>query len=273
MHLSAGILPAADLPLRLDAIVLPGSGGLAHVVLAIEVSAPLRDIQDKDGKVRDTLKYEVLLVDEKKAKVRSVGGLEGRVTLSPAKPGEPPPDTVAYQVSHALDVMPGRFEFRVSAVSTKLSKGGSVYLGVDIPNFDAAPIALGGVSVGYADGPHVPVAPTTTAGTGRAGRPAPVAETSLPFPPTLDRVFAASDTLRVFTEARSRMTGLIASLDVVNDAGKTVASYSPSFTSGSPIRIADIVPLQGLPPGAYLLRITLAGGSQKATRDTGFVVR
>ena len=37
------------------------------------------------GKVRDTLKYEVLVVDEKKARVRSVGGLEGRLTLSPAR--------------------------------------------------------------------------------------------------------------------------------------------------------------------------------------------
>ena len=33
------------------------------------LSAPLTMLQEKDGKVRDTLKYEVLVVDEKKAKV------------------------------------------------------------------------------------------------------------------------------------------------------------------------------------------------------------
>jgi VWFA-related protein len=279
VDLSAGVLPKSDLPLRLGVISMPGPEGLARVVLSLEVSAPLRDLQDRDGKVRDTLKYEVLLVDEKKAKVRSVGGLEGRVTLSPVKPGEPPPDTVAYQVAHVLDVQPGRVEFRVSALSAKLARGGSVYLDVDVPAFHTSPIALGGIAVGYADGARVPVAPTIVGGSARGGRgappsaPAPSSASALPFPPSLDRVFRASDTLRVYVEARARVSGLIASLDVVNDAGKVVASHSPSFTSGDPIRISGDVPLQGLASGAYLLRVTLTGGGQKATRESGFSVR
>jgi VWFA-related protein len=273
VELSSGILPKSDLPLRLSVLPMPGPEGLARVVLSLEVSAPLRDIEDKDGKVRDTLKYEVLLVDEKKAKVRSVGGLEGRVTLSPVRPGEAPPETVAYQVAHVLDVQPGRFEFRLSALSSKLAKGGSVYLGADVPDFRAAPIVLGGIAVGYAEGARVPVAPTTIANGVRGRRSAPAPGPALPFPPSLDRVFTASDTLRVYVEARARVSGLIASLDVVNDAAKVVASHSPSFTSGDPVRIIGDVPLRGLPSGAYLLRVTLAGGGQKATRETGFAVR
>lgn len=270
MDLSAGILPKADLPLRLSAIALPGAEGLARIVLAIEVSAPLSEIQDRDGKVRDTLKYEVLLVDEKKAKVRSIGGLEARVTLSPVKPGEPPPASVAYEVTHALEVKPGKFEFRVSALSNRLSKGGSVYLDLDVPDFHGAAIVIGGLDVGYAGGPRVPVAPTTVGGGRRTG---PSAALSLPFAPSLDRAFTASDTLRVYTEARARVTGLIAGIDVVNDGGKVVASRSASFASGDPIRIASDVPLQGLASGAYLLRVTVAGAGQKATREIGFAVR
>src|SRR5262249_4877174 len=73
MSLSAAILPNGDLPMRLTAIARPGSSEAAHVTLELEVSAPLASLQEQDGRVRDTLTYEVLVVDEKKAKVHSIG--------------------------------------------------------------------------------------------------------------------------------------------------------------------------------------------------------
>ena len=68
--LSAGILPKTDLPLRLTAIALPGAGPATRMVVALEVSAPRSALQEADGKVRDTLKYDVLVVDQKKARVK-----------------------------------------------------------------------------------------------------------------------------------------------------------------------------------------------------------
>ena len=136
--LSAGILPKTDLPLRLSAIAIPGTGVTTKVVLALEVTAPRRALQEADGKVRDTLKYEVLIVDEKKAKVRTVTGLEGRLTLSPLGPSEAAPESVSYQMEDAIDVPPGHYEIRVSALSAKLAKGGSVYLDMEVPDFHAA---------------------------------------------------------------------------------------------------------------------------------------
>jgi VWFA-related protein len=264
--LSAGILPHNDLPLRLTAIATPGAANLAHVVLALEVSAPRRDLQDRDGKVRDSLTYEVLVVDEKKARVRSVGGLEGRLVLSPtANAAVEAPDTVTYQVTHGVDLVPGHFEFRVSAISSKLAKGGSVYLAVDVPEFHAAPVTLGGLALGYSEGPRVPVAPTSGSR----------ASATLPFPLTLDREFVRSDTLRVHVEGTSRSGAtLAAAIDVVDaGTGKVVASPSPSFTSGDPVRIDATIELRGLTPGAYVLRATLSADAQKATRETGFLVK
>jgi VWFA-related protein len=286
VDLSSGILPKADLPLRLNAVAVPGTGDAAHVVLAIEVSAPLRDLQSPDGKIHDTLKYEVLLVDEKKARVRNIAGLEGRVTLSPAKPGERPPDTVTYQVTQVVDVNPGRFEFRVSALSARLARGGSVYLDVDVPAFHTAAMTLGTIAIGYAGGARVPVAPTVISGGptvmsggargvgARGGQSAPGGQSFLPFPPTLDRVFTPSDTLRVYVEGTARLTtGLTAGLEVVDARGTVVASPSLSFSANQPIRVAGEVPLQGLAAGDYLLRVTLGGGGQKAVRETGFAIR
>jgi hypothetical protein len=120
----------------------------------------------------------------------------------------------------------------------------------------------------------VAVAPTVIAGVGRGAQPGAFATPVLPFAPTLDRVFTASDTLRVYVEGTTRSTaGVVASLDIVNADGKVVASHSPSFTSGDRVRVTGDVPLQGLPPGPYLLRVTLRGAGQAAVQESGFAVR
>jgi VWFA-related protein len=263
--LSTGILPRTDLPLRLTAIASPGAADLTHLVLALEVSVPRRDLQGADGKVRDTLEYEVLVVDAKKSKVRSIGGLAAQLVLSPsADAGATPPDTIAYQVTHGLDVLPGRFEFRVSAMSGKLSKGGSVYFDMDVPDFRAA-LALGGIAIGYAEGARVPVAPSTQS---RAGA-------TVPFPLTLDREFASADTLRVHVEgvapAGASMTAAIEVVDAAS--GRLVASPPPSVTAPPIVRLEAAIPLQGLTPGAYVLRAILRAGATQAVREAGFAVR
>jgi VWFA-related protein len=290
MSLSASILPKSDLPMRLTAIARPGPSGAAHVTLGLEVSAPLASLQEHDGRVRDTLKYEVLVVDEKKAKVHSIGGLEGRLTLSPKAGGERPPETVVYAILHDVDVMPGHFEFRVSATSAKLAKGGSAYLDADIPDFRSAPIVLGSIVLGYAEGARVPIAPPPApippatlgptvvrgrgVGPGPPPPPPPRPASGLPFPPTLDRVFASSDTLRVYLEGAIRSpAGLSASLDVLDVTGRVVASDSPSLTPGDRLLVSAMTPLHALAPGAYLMRVTVSGGGQKAVRELGFMIR
>jgi VWFA-related protein len=277
--LSAGVLPKTDLPLRLAAMAMPGSGATARIVLALEVTAPVRVLEEGDGRLRDTLKYEVLIVDEKKAKVRSVRGLEGRITLSPNAAAGPATDAAAYQVNETIDVQPGRYEFRVSATSAKLGKGGSVYLGVDVPDFRSAPIVLGGLSLGYADGARVAVAPAPAPPPApqrgaRVVTPVAAARPVLPFPPTLDREFIAADTLRVYVEGTSRSGAApTAAIEVVDAAGNVLRSPSPSFVLGDPIRVHGVVPLAGLAPGAYVLRVTLSGGATRAVRESGFAIR
>jgi VWFA-related protein len=261
--LSAGVLPKNDVPMRLAATALPGAtAGLTRLALALEVTAPVAPLRDPDGRLRDTLKYEVLVVDEKKARVRSMGGLEGKLQLSPSGRPEDMPAAVAYLVETSLEVAPGRYELRVSATSDRLARGGSVYLAVDVPDLRAAPLAIGGIAVTFADGPRAPVAPPSVR------RPAP-----LPFAPTLDRVFTASDTLRVYFEGVSRAPGVSASLTVLDAAGGVARTIAPAVSGGSQVRVEGAVPLSGLAAGPYVLRATLSDGSRTATRDVGFAVR
>jgi VWFA-related protein len=261
--LASGVLPKGDLPLRLAAVSLPGGAGGTRVALALEVAAPVRELRDPDGKLRDTLKYEVLVVNEKKARVRSLGGLEGKLTLVPATPGGEAPPSVSYQVGELVEIPPGRYELRVSASSERLGKGGSVYLDVDVPDLRSPSVALGGIAVGYADGPHVAVAPPSVR------RPA----SPLPFAPSLDRIFSSADSLRVYVEGVSTSGSVSGTLAVIAQSGTNVLSITPTVAPGDPVRVSALVPLRTLSPGPYTLRVTLSDGSHTATRDLGFAVR
>lgn len=267
--LSANVLPAATLPLRFAAVSLPGSDDVADVALALEVSGPRITLEEADGRVRDELTYEVIVVDDKKNKVTSAGGLAGRITLSPAAGGRPLPDVVTYQVADTIRLRPGRYQLRISAMSAKLATGGSVYLDLDVPDFRKEPLAIGGLALGYAGGPRV----AATTGSPTRALPA-VAPPVLPFAPTLDRTFTASDTLRVYFEVASRkgMTGLNGTLAIVGADGGTVRASMP-FVPDAEGRVDLRVPLEGLAPGAHILRVALTNGADSSGREIGFFVR
>lgn len=268
--LSTGVLPATDLALALTAIPLASGTdeNETRVALALEVSAPKSALEEADGKLRDELTYEVIVVDMKKKKATSAGGLEGRITLSPAAGGALP-DVVAYQVADTIEMRPGRYQLRVSATSAKLAKGGSVYLPLDVPDFSEGRLAIGGLALGYAAGPRL----ATTLSPRNTSRDVPTAPV-LPFAPTLDRTFATTDTLRVYFEVVSRdgMAALEGTLAIVAEDGATVLESIP-FVPGADGRVDLRVPLAVLTPGPYILRASVGSGKHSATREIGFAIR
>ncbi|MGH9410698.1 MAG: VWA domain-containing protein, partial [Vicinamibacterales bacterium] len=295
VSLSAGVLPQADLPLRLAAVALPATGASARVAYALEVTTPWRDLLEADHKIRDTIGYEVVVVDENKNKVRSVEGLQGRLTLGVNPNAGAPPPTVSYEITDGVDLAPGRYELRVSALSTKLGKGGSVYLDLDVPNFASDAVAIGGVAIGYATGSRIPIVPPFSSVAARGappsgvpGRgavaapraagaaatpaaPAPPAP-ALPFAPTVDREFARADTLRLYVpgwvrDARRQAT---LSLEILAAGNRPVTTLHVPFAGG---HAETTLPLQTLDPGAYVLRATLSDGVNTATHETGFAVK
>jgi VWFA-related protein len=275
--LSAGILPKPDLSLALTAVPLAaGAGKEARVAIVIEVSSPRAALQDADGHLRDELTYEVLVVDQKKKKVKTGGGLRARVTLSPSVSDEDLPDVARYQVTDTIAVPPGRYQLRVSAQSSKLAAGGSVYLAVEVPDFrDADSPALGGIAIGYAAGPRVPAATTTRppATPVRRGSRAPSPDSTplaLPFAPTLDRAFAATDTLRIYFEMAGASAGV---LEVLKAGGEQPVVTTRPFTADARGAVAITLPLDTLLEGAYILRMTARSGAASATREVGFVIR
>jgi hypothetical protein len=271
--LAAGVLPKADLPLRLYATVFPGERKLATVTAAIEITAPTKALLGPDAKLHDQVSYGVLVVDEKKTKVTSRTNLAARIALKPRvavpSPADDPnmPSLVSYQIPLTLELGPGKYQLRASATSTRLGKGGSVYLAIEVPDFTKEPLALGGVTLGYVDGERVPVADLP--------KQAPRRDARAPFAPSLDRVFTPADTLRLYFEVARRNPAVmvrtkIEILDAQDDVRAWVTKDVPAGDRG---RVDLKLPLSTLAPGAYRLRVTASDGTNNAAREMGIVVK
>ena len=276
--LMSGALPDAALPLRLHAVPLgEASGGETRIALAIEVSVPRTAVEEADGKVRDELKYEIVVVDQKKAKIRSLGGLTARVSLSPnAAVGRAAPDVATYQVAQTISLPPGRFQLRLAAQSSKLARGGSVYLHLTVPDVTRDALSIGGLALGYAEGSRIATAVATPPPISRAQRtarmaPPPPPPPALPFAPTLDREFAGDDLLRVYFEvtARDRREPVAGVLELVAADG-AAARRSLPFTADDRGSVDLQLSLAGLPAGAYILRAQLSNGPHS---EIGITIR
>jgi len=266
-ELVSGVMPKGDLPLRLTAMALPSGGTEANVAVALEVTAPVGQVKASDTTLRDDVTYTMVVVDHTRDKITQRSGR-----------------STTYRIPLLIDLAPGEYQLRASAVSKNLGTGGSVYLNLTVPDFSNAPLALTTIALGFADGASVPVgrSPRDLA---RRGIERPVlppaqerAQTSqnpLPFEPTLSREFVQTDALRTYFEVVRRERRLPVSLAVrVIDAGnKPRLSHDMVLGVADPGRVDLRIPLDTLPPGAYILRVTGADGRNTTKTETGFVVK
>jgi VWFA-related protein len=259
--LAMGMTAKRDLPLRITATAFPGNARLARVATTIEISVPRHDLEDADGRVSDELKYSLLVADMKSGKV--VKQLSNTATVSSKGGGDVAPSSfVSYQMPMTPDLPPGRYQLRASAISAKLSRSGSVYLDLEVPDFTKDPVMLSGLSVGYADGPHVTQAKPAGA--------IPI----IPFDPSLDREFRTSDRVRVFLEVvrKGSAAGKL-TIEFVDYTDRVLLTLTPGLASGNVVPVDVALPLSGFTPGAYRLRATATTGGTTATQEIGLIVR
>jgi len=282
-ELAAGVLPKSDLPLRLTAMPLPGAGKVVSVVVALEVTAPVGLMKEADSKLRDDVSYSVMVVDAKRAKVAQRTGRSATFSMRASDPGKPAPDSVAYQIPLTLDLAPGRYQLRASAMSKKLGTGGSVYLDLTVPDYSKMPLALSAIALGFADGHRVPVGRTTVRTMPGLAMPVvpPAQERArnnknpLPFEPTLSREFAQTDAIRAYLEvARADASATVALEIRVLDAGNVPRlTYDRIIGPNEPGLLDLRIPLEKLTPGAFTLRVTGSDGRNMSKTETGFLVK
>ena len=113
-------------------------------------------MQQSDAHLQDDIRYALIAVDMAGAKVKEEIGTRPNVVLRPLDPNLPPPETVTYQIGYILNLAPGRYQLRASAMSSKVGEGGSVYLPIDVPDFSQPALAVSALVLGYAGGQRVP---------------------------------------------------------------------------------------------------------------------
>ncbi|MEI6243761.1 MAG: VWA domain-containing protein [Acidobacteriota bacterium] len=290
LELATSVMPRSDLPMRLTAQPLVGIDKKSSVVVALEITAPVGQMKEADAKLRDDVTYQVMVIDEKKAKVTQREGRAAKFSMVARDPSKPEPDAVTYQIPLTIDLNPGRYQLRASAISKKLDKGGSVYLDIVVPDYLRAPLAITNISLGYADGTRVPVGRTRTvmlpsSRPGMAPAPdvalPPAQERAqnnvnlLPFEPTLSREFEHTDALRVYFEvARADAKSTVAMTITILDAeNQPLLAFDKSVGPSAPGKVDLRIPLDKFGPGAFVLRVAATDSRNVAKAETGFIVK
>ena len=283
-------IPAAGFPLRLHAIPMPYSGNRSRVAISLELTLPTAALRGADSeRLLDQIRYGVFAIDLKGAKVREQTGSGAHIALRPRPGLAALPDQVTYQLALELELPAGRYQLRGAAMSDKLGAGGSVYLPLDVPDFSRAELAVTDLLLAYADGPHVPVAhdirsplPNPAPLTTRGAQPTPLSRPTptpvvapvrtTPFDPTLDRVFASTDVLRLFFKAISKSRRpLTATISARTPDGAVVVTFDQPVTSDGTVDVR--LPLAQLMPGGYRLQVVVKDGERTAMKEIGFAVK
>jgi hypothetical protein len=252
-------MPKTDLPLRLHAVPFFTSGSSVQLVTTLEVDLGAFPPARPDGQVDDTFEFGLFAADLKKKKVtRSVGR---RVEVAWPLENGVPSGAPSFRVQSVLTLPPGPYQLRASATGKGIDKAGSVYLLVDVPAVDD-PLVVSGLAVTSRQAEeHDP----------RLVYAKPLTGLTLPFAPSLTRVFQSTDELRVFFQVRRRNAAMEVNggVSLVDEAGAAHASVAWRLASPRESSVDLRLPLADLATGPYQLRVMASDGAHRAWRSIG----
>jgi hypothetical protein len=258
----ASLLPKADLKLRATAVpfAVPGTER-AVVAIALGLKQPPLVSRMSDS-VEVVTKIFTSDGHERGSDVQTIP-----ITV-PAARAEATDSR--YEVLARVEVpRPGRYELRLSALSTVSNTRGSVYVDVTVPDFRRDRVSLSGVVLSTLPAPG-PVAP-------------PRALNDLtPLPPTAERSFGAGELVtafvRVYQGGNDKPAPVAMTIRLIDAQDAPVFEHAetlPPERFGAP-RAADYqvrLPLEKLAAGSYLLTLDAAINRSTATRQVVVQVR
>ncbi len=258
-------LPSSDVPMRLHAIQLPALRKDTRVAFALEMTVPSRGRQAADVRLLDDIRYGLFVVDIKNGKVIREFTNTAQVLFKTAGSAGQAPETVRYQILGAMSLPPGTYQVRASATSDTLAAGGSVFLPLVVADSSRRTLDVSDLALGFASGPQTAVARDKTL----------TAEDSLrvPMEPALDRVFAATDEVRLFASiARREALPVKATVSARTADGKAAIDQAVTLPEGDDA-IDLVLPLARLAAGNYVLRVTVTGALGRVERELGFAIK
>jgi VWFA-related protein len=252
------LLPRADIPMHLA--LAPFGTARREAAVAVTIGVDLREaLAGASGAETLVLQAQAFTVEG-----RPLASSRQEMRIPASWQGVARQDALA-----VLNLPPGQYEVRASAVAEGSGRAGSVYGYVEVADFSRAPLALSGVLLASPDV--------------RQALPASALEGIAPVVPTTTRAFAPGDRVgafvRLFQGGRSALQPVTVRTRVENGRGEAVSTGERTVEPDAfdaRTRAADqqfMLPLAGLAPGAYLLVIEAAAGREPIVRQVRFEVR
>ena len=266
----------SGLTLHAFAAPLRGPAPKDAVAISLEIDGTkLPFKQSPDGLFTDDLEISMYAYDQK-GKIQDGAQDVLNLRLKPATH-----DIVSkgrFRIVRKLQIPPGKYSVRVGARESNGGLLGTVFFDFEAPDFSKGPLTMSGIVMTSASGTRVPT--TTADPTGNDFKDV------LPGPPTAMREFPQGDQLAIFTEVYDNLPKtphrVAITASVLADDGKVVFSRSDERNSdelkGSVggYGYTATIPLKGLAPGRYVLRVeakSLIGKGETVTRDVEFRVQ
>ncbi len=254
-------LPLPGLPLGMTAVVFKGPAPMGSVVISTLVNGSTLPFAEEAGMFKNDLEVMSMATDEK-----------GKTTYSDRNTVNlnMKPDTAnrvkatGFRVIQSMDLAPGRYQLRVAVREGNTKKAGSVTFDLNVPDFAKSPLSMSSLALTSA---MSSVAPTI--------RPKDPLEKLLPGPLSSDREFSPSDELAFFIEVYDTIKQahkVEIAATVKAEGGQTVFQSREERDSSERgggaggYGFQARVPLKGMAPGLYVLRVEAT--ARVGDRDT-----
>ncbi|HXG87986.1 MAG TPA: VWA domain-containing protein [Vicinamibacterales bacterium] len=244
-------VPLGGLPLATTASVFKGPDKNGSVVISTLIGGRDLSLIEKDGTFRNDVEIAFVAVD---SKGKSFAGDRNTLNMNFK------PDTLArvraagFRVISSMDLPPGRYQLRIAVREANTRRSGSVLYDLEVPDFAKDPISMSHIALTSAASGFAPTA-----------RPKDPLLKILPAPLTSYRDFSQADELALFAEVYETGGGPAHKVEIAAtlkaEGGQTVfqtreeRDSSELQGSSGGYGFNARIPLKGVAPGLYVLRV------------------
>lgn len=245
-----GPLQQSGLAFSVQAAAFRNTKKDASVALAIEIDGTrLPFAQQPDGVSANQVELSYFDLDENGKAHQGVRGIFD-LSLRPGTLARVKSSGV--RANTRIVLPPGRHQLRIGVRERQGGATGSVFYELQVPDFSKQPLMMSGLLLTSAS-----VQQTFTA------KPDPATAKLLPAPATSRREFSQSDTLALLAEVYDNSTSkqrrtIDTAVRLMDDTGREVfVARDPiaNDTNWETYSLTRQIPLKGVPPGRYLLRV------------------
>ncbi len=275
-------VPVTGLALRAFAAPMMGVKPKASVLIVIELEGQALNFKEVDGQSLTpkqngqffTNKVEVaIMAMDEGGKIRDGAKDIADLKLRPETHSSVMKNGV--RLTRRLELPPGAYQLRIGAREANGGLVGSVMYDLDVPDFSKADLSMGGILLTASSAGRIPTA-----------NPDPDFKDILPGSPTAVRVFPSGDQLTLAVDVYDNKAATPHRVEirtsVTADDGSVVYSAKDERRSEDLKGVSGtfghvtVVPLKGLAPGRYVLKVeaqSLLSKDAVAAREVEFTVR